>query len=74
MLAVRCVAERAPATAVLVAVEVALRGDAVIPRAGVGALIEQLRGGVQEQTSVDGLPSSSSAARISWRYAMSSSR
>jgi DNA-binding NarL/FixJ family response regulator len=89
VLAVRCVAERAPAAAVLVvspeldheqllaairagadgvvpetlgasglvrAVEVALRGDAVIPRAGVGALIEQLRGGVQEQTSVDGRP------------------
>lgn len=89
VLAVRCVAERAPAAAVLVvspeldqerllaavragadgfvpetlgasglvrAVEVALRGDAVIPRAGVGTLIEQLRGGTQEQTSVDGLP------------------
>lgn len=89
VLAVRCVAERAPSAAVLVvspaldnerllaavragadgfvpetlgasglvrAVEVALRGDAVIPRAGVGTLIEQLRGGTQEQTSVDGLP------------------
>lgn len=89
VLAVRCVAERAPDAAVLVvapeldserllaairagadgfvpetlgasglvrAVEVALRGDAVIPRAGVGTLIEQLRGGRQEQTSVDGLP------------------
>ena len=89
VVAVRCVAERAPAAAVLVvspeldqerllaavragadgfvpetlgasglvrAVEVALRGDAVIPRAGVGTLIEQLRGGTQEQTSVDGLP------------------
>ena len=89
LLAVRCVAERAPSAAVLVvspeldqerllaavragasgfvpetlgasglvrAVEVALRGDAVIPRAGVGTLIEQLRGGTQEQTSVDGLP------------------
>jgi DNA-binding NarL/FixJ family response regulator len=89
VLAVRCVAERAPSVAVLVvspaldnerllaavragadgfvpetlgasglvrAVEVALRGDAVIPRAGVGTLIEQLRGGTQEQTSVDGLP------------------
>lgn len=38
------------------AVEVALSGDAVIPRAGVGTLIEQLRGGTQEQTSVDGQP------------------
>jgi DNA-binding NarL/FixJ family response regulator len=89
VLAVRCLAERAPDAAVLVvspeldherllaairagadgfvseslgasglvrAVEIALRGDAVIPRAGVGALIEQLRGGGQEQTSVDGLP------------------
>jgi two-component system nitrate/nitrite response regulator NarL len=89
VLAVRCVAERAPAAVVLVvspeldnerllaairagaagfvsetlgasglirAVEVALRGDTVVPRAGVGALIEQLRGGTQEQTSVDGLP------------------
>ena len=88
VLAVRCVAERAPGSTVLVvsaeldherllaairagaagfvpetlgasglvrAVEVALRGDAVIPRAGVGALIEQLRAGTQEQTSVDGL-------------------
>ena len=38
------------------AVEVALGGDTVIPRAGVATLIEQLRGGGQEQTSVDGLP------------------
>ena len=38
------------------AVEVALTGDAVIPRAGVVTLIEQLRGGAQEQTSVDGFP------------------
>ena len=38
------------------AIEVALRGDAVIPRAGVGALIEQLRGGAQEHTSVCGQP------------------
>jgi DNA-binding NarL/FixJ family response regulator len=37
------------------AVEVALGGDAVIPRAGVGTLIDQLRGHGQEQTSVDGL-------------------
>jgi DNA-binding NarL/FixJ family response regulator len=37
------------------AIEVALTGDSVIPRAAVGTLIEQLRGwSVQEQTSVDG--------------------
>jgi DNA-binding NarL/FixJ family response regulator len=35
------------------AVEVALNGESVIPRAGVGTLIEQLRGGAHE-TSVDG--------------------
>jgi DNA-binding NarL/FixJ family response regulator len=38
------------------AVEVALRGESVIPRAGVGTLIEQVRGGTQEQASVDGRP------------------
>ena len=38
------------------AVEVALSGEAVIPRAGVATLIEQVRGGTQEQTSVDGFP------------------
>jgi DNA-binding NarL/FixJ family response regulator len=38
------------------AVEVALGGESVIPRAGVGTLIEQLRGSQQEQTSVDGQP------------------
>ncbi len=87
VLAVRRIAERAPATAVLVvaaeldheallaairagadgfvsetngasglvrAVEVALNGESVIPRAGVGTLIDQLHGGGQEQTSVDG--------------------
>ena len=37
------------------AVEVALGGDSVIPRAGVGTLIDQLQGGSREQTSVDGL-------------------
>lgn len=37
------------------AVEVALTGDSVIPRAAVGTLIDQLRGSTQEQqTSVDG--------------------
>ncbi len=36
------------------AIEVALTGDSVIPRAAVGTLIEQLRGSTQEQTSVDG--------------------
>jgi DNA-binding NarL/FixJ family response regulator len=38
------------------AVEVALGGDSVFPRAGVGTLIEQLRGATQEHTSVDGQP------------------
>jgi two-component system, NarL family, response regulator DevR len=38
------------------AVEVALRGESVIPRAGVGTLIEQVRGGTQQQASVDGRP------------------
>jgi DNA-binding NarL/FixJ family response regulator len=32
-----------------------LRGDTVIPRAGVAALIEQLRARPQGQTSVDGI-------------------
>src|SRR5207248_4407682 len=89
VVAVRCIAEQAPASAVLVvaphldderllaavragahgfiaethgagslirAVEVALAGETVIPRAGVTALIHELRGGPREQTSVDGLP------------------
>jgi DNA-binding NarL/FixJ family response regulator len=38
------------------AVQVALEGDSVFPRAGVGTLIEQLRGATQEHTSIDGLP------------------
>ena len=38
------------------AVEVALAGDSVIPRAGVTALINELRGGAQERTLVDGFP------------------
>ncbi len=37
------------------AVEVALGGDSVIPRAGVGTLIDQVRGGPKEQISVDGI-------------------
>lgn len=37
------------------AVEVALRGETVIPRAGVAALIDQLRVSGQERTSVDGI-------------------
>jgi DNA-binding NarL/FixJ family response regulator len=43
------------ASSLVRAVEVALGGDSVIPRAGVGTLIDQLRGGTREQTSVDGL-------------------
>jgi DNA-binding NarL/FixJ family response regulator len=50
------VPETLGASGLVRAVEVGLTGDAVIPRAGVTTLIEQLRGGVQEHTSVDGLP------------------
>jgi DNA-binding NarL/FixJ family response regulator len=50
------IAETLGASGLVRAVEVALRGDAVIPRAGVGTLIEQIRGGGQEETSIDGQP------------------
>jgi DNA-binding NarL/FixJ family response regulator len=50
------VAETLGAAGLTRAVEVALAGESVIPRAGVGALIDQVRGCAQEQTSVDGLP------------------
>ena len=50
------VLETLGASGLVRAVEVALTGDSVIPRAGVGTLIEQLRGATQEQTSVDGQP------------------
>jgi DNA-binding NarL/FixJ family response regulator len=49
------VSETLGASGLIRAVEVALSGDSVIPRAGVGALIDQLRGGAQEQTLVEGL-------------------
>ena len=49
------VSEKLGASGLVRAVEVALSGDSVIPRDGVGTLIDQLRGGAQEQTSVDGL-------------------
>jgi two-component system, NarL family, nitrate/nitrite response regulator NarL len=49
------ISETLGASGLVRAVEVALGGESVIPRAGVATLIEQLRGGVQEQTSVDGL-------------------
>ena len=49
------VSEKLGASGLVRAVEVALSGDSVIPRDGVGTLIDQLRGGTQEQTSVDGL-------------------
>ena len=49
------VPESLGASGLVRAVEVALEGDSVIPRAGVGTLIEQIRGDGQEQTSVDGL-------------------
>lgn len=50
------VLETLGASGLVRAVEVALTGDSVIPRAGVGTLIEQLRGSTREQTSVDGQP------------------
>jgi DNA-binding NarL/FixJ family response regulator len=49
------ISERLGASGLVRAVEVALTGDSVIPRDGVGTLIDQLRGGTQEQTSVDGV-------------------
>jgi DNA-binding NarL/FixJ family response regulator len=49
------VSEKLGASGLVRAVEVALSGESVIPRDGVGTLIDQLRGGPQEQTSVDGL-------------------
>ena len=48
------IAESHGAGSLVRAVEVALAGESVIPRAGVSALIDELRGGPQEQTSVDG--------------------
>jgi two-component system, NarL family, nitrate/nitrite response regulator NarL len=48
------VSESLGARGLVRAVEVALTGESVFPRAGVATLIEQLRGGGQEQTSVDG--------------------
>jgi DNA-binding NarL/FixJ family response regulator len=50
------VLESLGASGLVRAVEVALNGDSVIPRAGVATLIEQLRGAAQEQTLVDGQP------------------
>lgn len=47
------VPETLGASGLVRAVEVALGGESVIPRAGVGTLIEQVRGSM-EQTSVDG--------------------
>jgi DNA-binding NarL/FixJ family response regulator len=49
------VPETLGASGLVRAVEVALSGDSVIPRAGVGTLIDQLRGDSQAQTSVDGV-------------------
>jgi DNA-binding NarL/FixJ family response regulator len=49
------ISEALGASGLVRAVEVALNGESVIPRAGVGTLIDQLRDGTQEQTSVDGL-------------------
>jgi DNA-binding NarL/FixJ family response regulator len=50
------VLETLGASGLVRAIEVALTGDSVFPRAGVAALIEQLRGATQEHTSVDGQP------------------
>ena len=50
------VLEKLGASGLVRAVEVALTGDSVFPRAGVATLIEQLRGATQEHTSVDGQP------------------
>jgi DNA-binding NarL/FixJ family response regulator len=50
------VLESLGASGLVRAVEVALNGESVIPRAGVGTLIEQLRAAPREQTSVDGRP------------------
>lgn len=48
------IAETHGAGGLIRAVEVALAGESVIPRAGVAALIHEVRGGVREQTSVAG--------------------
>jgi DNA-binding NarL/FixJ family response regulator len=50
------VLETLGASGLVRAVEVALGGDSVFPRAGVGTLIEQLRGATQGHTSVGGQP------------------
>jgi DNA-binding NarL/FixJ family response regulator len=49
------VAETLGASGLVRAVEVALGGESVIPRAAVTTLIEQLRGGTEEETLVDGV-------------------
>ncbi len=48
------VLETLGASSLVRAVEVALSGESVVPRSGVGTLIDQVRGGTQEQASVDG--------------------
>jgi DNA-binding NarL/FixJ family response regulator len=52
--AIGVVSETLGARGLLRAVEVALDGETVIPRAGVSKLIEQVRGTRQERTLVDG--------------------
>jgi len=49
------ISEALGASGLVRAVEVALNGGSVIPRAGVGTLISELRDSAREQTSVDGL-------------------
>jgi DNA-binding NarL/FixJ family response regulator len=53
--AVGFVAETLGASGLVRAVQVALGGESVIPRAGVTTLIETLRGSSEEETLVDGL-------------------
>ncbi len=53
--AVGFVAETLGASGLVRAVEVALGGESIIPRAGVTTLIETLRGSSEEETLVDGL-------------------
>jgi DNA-binding NarL/FixJ family response regulator len=48
------VLEKLGASGLVRAVEVALNGESVFPRAGVRTLIQELRGSTQEQASIDG--------------------
>ena len=50
------VTETAGSDGLVRAVEAALEGEVVIPRAGIAALVEELRSGAKGRTSVDGVP------------------